>query len=359
MNQKIIFPKEPNSFYAETRKLVSEYFTSSNLTKYGERKIILKFVVLKSIYWALLLMTLLVDAQPVVLFGTYMLLGPLSIIVAINISHDAVHGVASRHGWWNKYFARQMDLVGANSYAWTRRHQCGHHTFPNTLDRDPDLTQTEVVKLLPDAVHRDFHKYQHLYVPFLYAFYTINWIFIRDFRDFFEKDSEIGQIPKVEYARLIGYKGLYLLLHVGLPLIFTSYSLGQVLTAFALFHFAASYFLTVALVPSHVSEHSIFVAPDESGRMPYSWSHHQMITTTDFATKSRLVTWLFGGFNHHVCHHLFPNISHVHYAALTPIIKRMALKYGVPYSHESSLWSAYLSHYNLLKNNGKKLVAEF
>lgn len=359
MKQKIIFPSEPDSFYSDTKRLVKEYFNSEDLNKYGENKIIAKFIILKTIFWILYGLIFFFDSHIAILFGVYAILGPLSIILAINISHDAVHGVAHKNRQWNKYFCKQMDIIGANSYAWTKRHQFGHHTFPNTLDKDPDLTQTEVVKILPDATHRAFHKYQHIYVPFLYALYTINWIFIRDFKDFFSPKSKIQKIPTIEYIKLFGFKALYLMIHVGLPWYFTSYTIGQILCAFLILHVAASYFLTIALVPSHVSEHSVFVTPDQSGKMPYSWSHHQMVTTTDFATKSKLITWIFGGFNHHVCHHLFPKVSHVHYAALTPIIKKMAQKHGIPYTHENSLWSAYISHYNLLKNNGKKLVSEF
>ena len=107
-------------------------------------------------------------------------------------------------------------------------------------------------------------------------------------------------------------------------------------------------------MPSHVSENSVFVEPDANGKMPYSWAHHQVKTTTDFATSNSLITWVLGGFNHHVAHHLFPNISHVHYSKMTPIIKQIIKRYGLKYNHESSALRAYLSHYGLLKNNGKQ-----
>ena len=42
--------------------------------------------------------------------------------------------------------------------------------------------------------------------------------------------------------------------------------------------------------------------------MPHSWSHHQVITTSDFATNSKLITWILGGFNHHISHHLSSQI---------------------------------------------------
>jgi linoleoyl-CoA desaturase len=86
--------------------------------------------------------------------------------------------------------------------------------------------------------------------------------------------------------------------------------------------------------------------------MPYSWSHHQVLTVIDFATKNPVLNLLFGGFNHHVTHHLFPSICHIHYPKLTPIIAQTCKEFGLDYRHESSFLNAYFAHYRLLKNNG-------
>jgi len=351
---KITFPKEPDSFYKDVCKEVNDYFKTNKINKYGNYSFIAKYLVLKVMF--IFVYLLIFYFQNSYAFLPFALLGPLAIILAINVSHDAIHGVAHANKWINSYFIRQMDLIGPNSYAWKKRHQFGHHTFPNTLGEDPDIAQMEIVKILPQATHRSYHRFQHLYVPLLYAIYTMNWIYIRDFKDFFSKKSIIKNIPKKEYVKFIIYKTLYITIFILLPLFFTSLSIAQVLLGNILFHVLASYFLTLALLPSHVSENSVFISPDEDGKMPYSWAHHQMITTIDFATNSHFTTWLLGGFNHHIAHHLFPKVSHVHYPKITPIVKRLAEKYGIKYHHESSLLNAYLSHYNLLKNNGKQEV---
>ena len=64
------------------------------------------------------------------------------------------------------------------------------------------------------------------------------------------------------------------------------------------------------------------------------------------------LNFFFGGFNHHVAHHLFPSINHTHCTAITPIIKQTAQEFGLQYNHEDSFFNAYLSHFRLLKNNG-------
>jgi len=332
---------------------VENYFKTHNVNKYGNSSLVIKYLVIKAIFILSYLLIFYFQGGYLV-FLPFVILGPLGIVLAINISHDAIHGVAHSNKWINSYFTKQMDLVGANSYAWKKRHQFGHHTFPNTLGKDPDLTQTEVVKILPKAASKPYHKFQHIYVPFFYAIYTINWIYVRDFKDFFSRKSLLKSIPRKEYIKLICFKLLYISVFIFIPLVFTRLSLAEVLIGNLLLHVSASYFLTLALVPSHVSENSVFIEPDSTGKMPYSWAHHQIMTTTDFATNSNLTTWLLGGFNHHVVHHLFPKVSHVHYPKMTPIIKRLAKKYGLKYHHETSTFRAYLSHYNLLRNNGKQ-----
>lgn len=350
---KVTFPKEPDFFYKDVCIEVRSYFKKNNINRYGNDSLLIKYLVIKTVLMICYTLVFWIES----LYGIFLLftiLGPLSIILAINISHDAVHGVAHSNKFINWYFRIQMDLIGANSYVWKKRHQFGHHTFPNTLGKDPDVTQSNIVKIIPKVRHKSYHRFQHLYVPFLYCLYSINWIFVRDFKDFFAKNSLIKDIPVKEYIKLLLFKLLYISVFVVMPYYFTFLSIGQILFCNLLLHFSASYFLTLALVPSHVSENSVFVEPDANGRMPYSWAHHQVKTTTDFATSNSFITWVLGGFNHHIAHHLFPNISHVHYSKMTPIIKQNIKRYGLKYNHESSVLRAYLSHYDLLKNNGKQ-----
>lgn len=352
MKTKVTYPKEPDFFYKELCQEVQCYFDTNAISKYGNRLLVAKYIILKALFVGTYVLLFYVQ-QSYLIFLIFSILGILGIILAINVGHDAIHGVSHSNKWINSYFKFQLDLIGANSYTWKKRHQFGHHTFPNTLGKDPDITQTDIVKILPEAVHKSYHKFQYIYVPFLYSLYTINWIYIRDFTDFFGKDSFLKKIPPKEYIKLIACKGLYITLFLGIPILFSSLTITQVLLGHLMLHISASYFLTIALVPSHVSEHSVFVTPNSDGKMPYSWSHHQLITTTDFATNSRFTTWLFGGFNHHVAHHLFPKVSHMHYPNITPIIKQLAKKHDLPYRHESNIFQAYVSHFNLLKNNGK------
>ena len=166
---KVTFPKEPDFFYRDVCIEVRGYFKKNNINRYGDDSLLIKYLVIKTVL--MICYTLIFWIEN--LYGMFLLftiLGPLSIILAINISHDAVHGVAHSNRFINWYFGIQMDLIGANSYVWKKRHQFGHHTFPNTLGKDPDITQSDIVKIIPKVRHKSYHRFQHLYVPFFILF---------------------------------------------------------------------------------------------------------------------------------------------------------------------------------------------
>ena len=87
------------------------------------------------------------------------------------------------------------------------------------------------------------------------------------------------------------------------------------------------------------------------GAVQYSTSSYS--TAGDFSTNSFVITHLFGGFNHHVIHHLFQNICHIHYPELTKILIRISKKHGLKYRFKKYLTAAVLSHFKLLYKNRK------
>lgn len=358
MTEKVKFPPEPDTFYQVLAERVNDHFIKSAKSKYGSPFFFLKVILLLSTH--LFLYLLLINSSKVeISFISLLLLGPSSILVGINIAHDAAHGAISKHKVVNNLFLFLFDLLGANSYMWKKRHVYSHHIYPNIIHNDADLKQNPMVRIFPEDNYQSYHKYQHFYAPFLYLLYTINWLFFRDFQDFYKKEIgsiRIGTHHAPEFVKLFFCKGLYITYLIIIPSIYSSLSLPQILLGCVLMNFLASMLITIAIIPSHVAESSLFPLPDKNGVMPYSWSHHQVLTVIDFATESRLLNFFFGGFNHHVAHHLFPHVCHVHYPSITPIIKRTAEEFDLKYRHETSLRNAYLSHLKLLRNNGRKPI---
>lgn len=351
---KITFPPEDDSFYADLRAEVDAHFEARGETHHGNLFMHAKVAILVAGYLGAL-GVILSSTDPRVLWGCYAFLGFWGVFLGLNVGHDAVHYALFKTRAWNRWAMLVFDFLGLSSYNWKKRHIGGHHIFPNIMSYDPDIQQSKVVKIYPQDEHRSMYRIQWLYMPFIYAIFTLRWVFYRDFKDVLSE--RIGGVdnrpyPRREVVKMVLFKVAYVGLMVVLPWQVTGMSLGTVVTGFVLLQFCASLTMTIVLLSSHIDEHSHFPEPDETGMMPHSWSKHHMLTTSDYATESFWITHLFGGINHHVIHHLFQHVCHIHYPALTRILKRVAAKHGVPYRSTKYFLPAMYSHFRLLYKNG-------
>jgi linoleoyl-CoA desaturase len=117
-------------------------------------------------------------------------------------------------------------------------------------------------------------------------------------------------------------------------------------------HAVAGLTLATVFQLAHVVEQVEFPSADGAG-LRYSWAEHQLRTTADFGPKSRLLAFLVGGLNRQVEHHLFARVCHVHYPALAPIVREVALAHGLPYHENATFLAALASHFRTLKRFGR------
>jgi linoleoyl-CoA desaturase len=80
---------------------------------------------------------------------------------------------------------------------------------------------------------------------------------------------------------------------------------------------------------------------------------HEVETTVDFCPRNPVLTWMLGGLNFQIEHHLFPRVQHTHYARIAEIVQANAEKHGVRYSVQPSLAAALRSHYRHLRTMGR------
>ena len=73
-----------------------------------------------------------------------------------------------------------------------------------------------------------------------------------------------------------------------------------------------------------------------------------------FSTKNKIVNWFTGGLNHQVEHHIFPNISHIHYTKISEIVRNTAKEFNLPYHEYETTRSAIKAHFLHLKQMGAK-----
>lgn len=292
------------------------------------------------------------------LYSFYILCGINMIVLFINAFHDAAHGALFKKPKHNEWFTYALELFGSNHWLWIRRHVGLHHAYPNVPDWDIDIKQSDIIRIFPNSPLFNYHKYQHIYMWFIYPLYSLNWIYIRDFKDFFGKKDNyvkkvVDQIPKKEIYKLFAAKVFNLIYLFFIPMMVLNQPWYVVLGAWFSMHLCGSMLGVVALVSTHVDEDAHFPVTDDEGNLSASWALHQMIVTKDFSTDSKLANFLYGGFTHHVAHHLFPGVGHTYYPYITPIIRRYAQEYDLPYT-SYPFYHAVRSHFRMLKNKGVK-----
>ena len=115
--------------------------------------------------------------------------------------------------------------------------------------------------------------------------------------------------------------------------------------------------LTLAIVfqLAHVVKGTAFEHADDSTRkLDTAWAEYQVRTTVDFARNNKLISWLVGGLNFQIEHHLFPRISHIHYPAISKIVQATCIEYNLPYLCMPGFGAAVQSHFQQLRLLGQK-----
>ena len=113
--------------------------------------------------------------------------------------------------------------------------------------------------------------------------------------------------------------------------------------------------LTLAMVfqLAHVVEDTHFDDAAATSKINEEWAICQVQSTANFAMKNRLVSWFVGGLNFQIEHHLFPRVSHVHYPAISTLVRESCEEYNVKYVHYPTMGAAINSHFRFMKELGK------
>jgi len=281
----------------------------------------------------------------------YVFGGLAQTFLLLNIAHDSNHNAISSVPFVNKTLNYVFDLCGISSYMWRILHHRGHHSCINVHPEDDALTGRGLLRFTPHEPRTRVQRFQHIYAFVLYALFSLDYVFVRDFECFFfpSHDYLKRNHPAREYAILFAGKGFYLTYMLILPVVVLGKSPLLVAAAFLLVHLIIG--LTVALVfqTTHTVDSTYF----PSGRGEFDDGvYHIFATTADYATASPIVGWLAGGLNHHVVHHLCPFVCHTHYGHLTRIVKETAEEFGVPYREHPTMTRAIWHHLILLRQLG-------
>lgn len=353
---KIKFRPTNSDFFKELNLKISDILTDKIIMK-SKRILIIKFFFYVFVFISLygLLFTNLISNNFTLLISTYTLLGLSGILLAFNASHDAVHGTLFLNNTYNTIAHYLIfNLQGVNATLWKKRHISSHHIFPNVDGCDADIDNNPFIRLSSSHKLKKIHKFQHLYAPLIYCLYTIHWIFIKDFIYLFKK--EVANMKDLSYSRkfiseVILLKIFYLIYMIAIPYYFSEIELSKVLISFFIMHGFISIFFVLTLIISHLTTETSFPKYDKNGYLPTCYHEHQLSVSLDYHPKNKIANWIFGGFNSHAAHHLFPKLPHTLYTIITPEIQKAAIKFSMPYN-ELNIINAIHSHFIYLKKLG-------
>lgn len=333
---------------------VNDYFKKNGISKYGNFEMYFKTVFMLCLFFVPFGLLVYLEPRGWVGVGLSMLVGFGMAGIGLGVMHDAIHGAYSKHKWVNKLFGYTLNLVGGHAINWEIQHNIKHHSYTNIEDIDEDVEPKAILRLHPSSPLKPVHKYQFIYAWVFYALGTFFWVTFKDFAKInrYRKEGILAKNTNSvlkEYVILIATKLFYYSYLIGLPVMLTSYSGGEIFIGFLSLHLAAGVGLAVIFQPSHLMSEVEFPSPDKDGKMKYSRFVHQLYTSVNFANGNRFVTWYGGGLNFQVEHHLFPHVCHVHYRALAPLVIETAKEYGIPYYAKEGFFEALHAHNQMLK----------
>ncbi len=348
------FPAVAKSLHSDLKKRVQQYFDEKGIDSTGNTKLfskaIIMIIALVLVYIHLLVWT------PVwyLALGECIIMGGLVAGIGFNVMHDGSHGSFSNNKVMNRIAASSISLLGANHFMWNMKHNMIHHSFTNIVGVDDDIEIGALMRMAPTQKRYKIHKFQHFYVWFLYTLLYVFWIFFTDYKKYFTR--KIGNVP-LKTMKLADHIEFWLvkIYHMSVFVVVPIIAVGWVswLIGFLTMSMFAGFVLSIVFQLAHTVEHTEFpVADIETHKMPDEFAAHQIKTTANFATRNKLISWLVGGLNFQIEHHLFPKVSHVHYPAISAIVKSVCQEYQLQYIEYPTMRKAVRAHVRFLRQMG-------
>ena len=333
------------------------HFTSTKQTKFANREMIFKTFVMLCLYLVpILLVTTRAVDQTWQLFACYVASGLGMAGIGMGVMHDAIHGTYSQNPKINKLLGYTLNLVGANATVWRVQHNVLHHSYTNIPEGDDDINAPFFLRFSPHDPKNKMHAFQHWYTWIFYGLSTVSWVTSKDFIRF-DRYYKMGMfkgenVYRNTVLKIIAWKLLYYFIILGLPIAFSPFGVGEIILAFLALHFVTGLSISLVFQTAHIMPEVSFPQANEFGIVEGERVLHQLATTSNYSENNHLFSWAIGGLNYQVEHHLFPDICHVHYRHIAPIVKATAAEYNIPYYTKKTFFDALKAHAKMLYHLG-------
>ncbi len=252
-------------------------------------------------------------------------------IVLFNIIHDASHYAIHTDAAINASISKITNAWHLwNHNMWFIHHLYYHHSFTGS-DSDPDTNLYNNLQTMTSSIVNILYAA----IPGQYVTQAIWYIVTANTYDLYTVYSFIGNSHTIPVPKTIIYYDnvsisimlfkLFLVYHYGIIPLLVYYVCLNTL-----------YFINVA------GDHDLFQTYNNHYDGP-DWAKRQIYNSGNFVNQYKWWSMIFGGINHQIEHHLFPNMSNHHYPIIAPIVKKFCQDNDLPYVHEPTLEGAYHS----------------
>jgi fatty acid desaturase len=111
-------------------------------------------------------------------------------------------------------------------------------------------------------------------------------------------------------------------------------------------------------------DHDFYETKIENAYNGDDWLKRQICNSGNFLNDNMIWTRMFSGINYQIEHHLFPNVSSIHYPEISKIVKKYCLEnnIGIKGCIYETIWYQFLINNNIIlkkSNIDGKFIREF
>jgi fatty acid desaturase len=245
------------------------------------------------------------------------------------VGHDAGHQQVfrSRRANWLLGLAVGDALIGMSFGWWVSKHNA-HHAHPNQVDRDPDVGVGLVVFTATDGFGGEHGLTRLLARWQAWLFFPL--MFLRS------AGLHVSGMKRLlrQRDRAAAVEGLLIAVHAALYLTAVLWVLSplKALAFVAVQQAVFSLYLGCSFAPNHKG------MPIIEGDAEMSFARRQVITARN-VTGGRLTTFMLGGLNYQIEHHLFPTMPRPNLARAQSIIRAFCIESDLGYCEDSLVGS--------------------
>lgn len=257
----------------------------------------------------------------------------LWMLLGFTVMHNASHMALFKNNKLNNLYSYYWNELGLwSNNIWFQHHVYRHHSYTGNHITDPDQRHFKPIirKNIIDSKDKYikfFQKYILLAVPIIYIF------------------------PGMYFGQVQSYlRGKISNKFCGIKLInnrtFLSDIFLKMLSLYTLVYNFNIYVLLIYIIGVNIC-YSINIIPDhdmidtaKNKLIKGDWGEVQVRNSGNFITNNYIYTYIVGGINYQIEHHLFPSLCSIYYPKIQNVVKLTCKEFNIPYVESNGLINA-------------------